>query len=248
MKKHLSILFLLVFLGVSLKGQTEKLSYNVYYNWGFIWIDAGRLALTTNPDTLNSIPVVRLDGTGKSLNRWSWLFKLDDHYTSWCYPDSYNPLLATKNTLEGGYRINNLYQFNYADSVAYIRTEETRKPLTLDTLALHGILFDAQSAASKLRFVDVNTLNEGDTITLPILMDGLIHQQAIVFRGVDTLVMEKMPDYRALRFSAIVTGSKLFSSDDAIEVWISNDEKRIPLYIKADIAVGAVKIFYDKAL
>ena len=248
MKKHLSILFLLVFLGINLKGQTEKLSYEVYYNWGFIWIDAGTLLLTATPDTLDNTPVVRLDGMAKSLQRWNWLYKLDDHYTSWCYPGSYHPLLSTKNTLEGGYRINNSYQFNYADSLVYIRAEETRKPLTLDTLSLHGILYDAQSATNKLRFIDVSSLDEGDTITLPILMDGLIHQQAIVYRGVDTLVMENKHEYRALRFSAIVTGSKLFNSEDAIQVWISSDEKRIPLYIEADITVGAVKIFYKRAL
>ena len=244
MKKHLPILVLLLFLGANLKGQTEKLSYEVYYNWGFIWINAGTLTLTTSVDTIDNIPLLRLEGAGKSLSRWSWLFKLDDHYTSWCYPDSYRPVLATKNTLEGGYRINNRYQFNYTDSLVYIRVEETRKPLIMDTLAIHGLLYDAQSATNKLRFLDFTSFREGDTIIFPILMDGVIRHQNIVFRGVDTLLVKNKHRYSTLQFSAIVTDNKLFNSDDAIKVWISNDEKRIPLYIEADITVGAVKIYY----
>ncbi len=246
MKIKLSILLLFLFFMVNLQGQTEKLSYKVYYNWGFIWIDAGTLILTTSVDTIDNIPLLLLEGTGKSLSRWNWLYKLDDHYTSWCYPDSYYPVLARKDALEGGYHINNEYRFDYTDSLVYISTEETRKPLTLDTLPLNEQLYDAQSATQKLRFIDLTTLREGDTIMLPIIMDGVIHHQNIVFNGLDTLIMQNKQVYSACKFTALVTGHKLFSADDAVKVWISNDEKRIPLYIKADITIGTIKIFYHE--
>jgi hypothetical protein len=248
MKKLFFILLLLIFLGMNLNGQTEELSYEVYYNWGIIWIDGGSLTLSTHPDTLNSIPLLRLEGTGKSLPRWNWLFKLDDHYTSWCYPDSYYPVLATKNTSEGGYRISNRYTFDYNDSLVYIRTEETRKPLTLDTLSFKKPLYDVQSATSKLRFLNFTHLRDGDTITLPIIMDGVVHQQSIVFNGYDTLRIQNKMAYSTLKFTAMVTDNKLFSSDNAIKVWISNDTKRIPLYIEADITIGAIKVFYKEGL
>ena len=132
--------------------------------------------------------------------------------------------------------------------MVYIRVEETRKPLTLDTLSIHGLLYDAQSATNKLRFFEFTSLREGDTITLPIIMDGVVHQQNIVYDGADTLLMENKHRYNALKFTAIVTDNKLFNSDDAIKVWISNDEKRIPLYIEADITVGAIKIYYKRKL
>ena len=246
MKKHV-IIFVVLFFGViNLSGQSEDFSYKVYYNWGFIWIDGGTLSLSVHNDTLNHIPLLRLDGKGKSLSRWNWLYKLDDHYISWCYPDSYYPVLARKDALEGGYHINNEYRFDYTDSLVYISTEETRKPLTLDTLPLNEQLYDAQSATQKLRFIDLTTLREGDTIMLPIIMDGVIHHQNIVFNGLDTLIMQNKQVYSACKFTALVTGHKLFSADDAVKVWISNDEKRIPLYIKADITIGTIKIFYHE--
>lgn len=244
MRNGFFIFFLLLFLSLNLKGQSEKLTYEVYYNWGFIWIDAGTLTLTSKPDTLYNIPLFRLDGVGKSLERWNWLYKLNDHYTSWCYPDSYQPVMATKNTLEGGYRINNQYRFDYTRSLVYLRTKETRKPLTLDTLSLNVSLYDAQSATYKLRFLDVSCFQINDTITLSIIMDGVVHQQKIVYGGFDTLVTGNNKLNNAIKFTAIVSDNKLFSSGDAIKVWISDDAKRVPLYIEANITIGAIKIFY----
>ncbi len=244
MKKSFVILLLLAGFWTNLFGQTERLSYKVYYNWGFIWINGGTLTLSSQPDTLEGIPVVRLDGVGKTLPRWDWLFKVDDHYTSWCYPGNYLPVLATKNTLEGGYRINNNYRFDYDKSVAYIRTEETRKPLEQDTVHLNYPMYDAMAATNKLRFYNFDAFTIGDTISLSIIMDGIIHRQKIVYAGLDTLLMENKQRISAIKFTAIVTDNKLFSADDAIKVWVSYDKKRIPLYIEANITVGAIKIYY----
>lgn len=223
----------------------EHLSYTVYYKWGIIKIKGGTLTLTTSPDTLDGTALIRVDGVGKSAAKWSWLFELDDHYTSWYYPKTFLPVKSIKNTNEGGYFIHNLYRFNYKDSLIYMRTEQSRKPLSYDTLQMKGAIFDAQAATYYLRFLDFNNYNPEDTLTLSIIMDGVLKEQKIVYRGVDIITDRHKNHHSAFRFAAVVDDSKLFSSSDAINVWISNDYRRIPLLIQADITVGYIEVLYD---
>ncbi len=245
MKRGFVVFILWIVFGLNLTGQNEKLSYHVYYNWGFIWIDAGTLTLTSRPDTLNNVSVVRLDGMGKSLPRWNWLYKLNDHYSSWCYPGSFIPVKATKNTMEGGYVVDRRYDFNFKDSALVIHYSENNLPVTIDTLALTGDLFDAQSATARLRYLDLSNYKPGDTIVLPIVMDDVVYTQNIVYKGVDTLRLKNEQQIRAYRFSTVVTGNRLFSTTDDINVWISADKHRTPLYIEAGITIGSIKILYD---
>ncbi len=223
----------------------ERYSYSVFYNWGVVWINGGSLELSSTLDTLNNQPLIKLEGVGISSPGWNWLFKLNDRYVSWSKPDSYLPVKSEKKTEEGGYFTHNKYCFNYVDSVVFIQTYESKKPLSRDTLKLEEKLFDARSAASYLRFMDVSGCNSGDTISLDILMDGDIINQKIVFGGRQVLTDEKGNSYQTIKFTAVVTNSKLFSASDAIYVWVSDDEYRIPIYIKANITVGTIRAFYN---
>ena len=224
--------------------KTEYLKYSVYYRWGFVWINGGVLILSSKPDTLDGQVHTKLEGIGKSASKWSWLFELNDHYTSWCNPTSSLPTKSIKNTSEGGYCIHNQYLFNYNDSLIYITSEENQKPLTFDTINLTKRIFDAQSATNYLRYLNHTNYHPGDTIILHILMDGVLQDQEIVFNGKRVLSDDNGFSYPTLKYTAIVTGNKLFSSSDAISVWISDNDDRIPLFIKANITIGGINIFY----
>ena len=228
-----------------LTNHSEELNYTVYYNWGIVWINGGTLTLKASADSINGMVLRKIEGIGKSSLKWKWLLELEDHYTTWCYPDSYLPVKSVKKTLEGGYFIHNQYQFNYQDLMVYIRTEESKKPLAFDTLAINHKVFDAQSATTYLRFLDFNNRIPGDTLTLHILMDGELREQKIIFQGKEILKDKDNQTYSTYKFTAVVTKHNLFSSSDAINVWITDDDKRTPLYIEANLTVGSVKIFHN---
>jgi hypothetical protein len=228
-----------------LSNHSEKLNYTVYYNWGVVWINGGTLTLKASPDSINGKTLRKIEGIGKSSSKWKWLFELEDHYTTWCNPDSFLPVKSVKKTMEGGYFIHNQYHFNYQDSMIYIRTEESKKSLAFDTIAINHKVFDAQSATTYLRFLDFNSRLVGDTLVLHILMDGELRKQKIIFKGKKNLKDKDNQAYSTYKFTAVVAEHNLFSSSDAINVWITDDDKRIPLYIEANLTVGSVKIFHN---
>ena len=224
---------------------SEHLNYTVFYNWGVVWINGGTLTLNASSDIINGKTMRKLEGIGKSSSKWKWLFELEDHYTSWCFPESYLPIKSVKKTMEGGYYIHNQYQFNYQDSLIYIRTQESKKPLSFDTLAIDHKIFDAQTATTYLRFLNFNNHLPGDTLSLHLLMDGELQEQKIIFQGKEILKAKDNQTYSTYKFTAVITEHNLFSSTDAINVWITNDKKRIPLYIEANLTIGSVKIYHN---
>jgi hypothetical protein len=76
-------------------------------------------------------------------------------------------------------------------------------------------------------------------------MDGELRKQKIIFKGKKILKDKDNQAYSTYKFTAVVAEHNLFSSSDAINVWITDDEKRIPLYIEANLTVGSVKIFHN---
>jgi len=134
------------------------------------------------------------------------------------------------------------------DSTVYIQTRESKKPLSFDTLNLNQQLFDAQSATGYLRLMVISGFHPGDTIVLNNLMDGEVFEQKIEFGGKQILIDEHGNSYPVIKYTAVVTNSTLFSTADAINVWVSDDKHRIPLYIEAKIGVGAIKVFYNGIL
>ena len=66
----------------------EKLTYRGYYNWSFIWINAGSVEMTVQPS--DKYPNAQcIFAVGYSNPSWDWVFKLRDtlisHHDSMTY-------------------------------------------------------------------------------------------------------------------------------------------------------------------
>lgn len=81
MRKTLLIIFI-VCQGMSLFAQknypfVEELVYDGYYNWGFIWVKAGRVEFSLKQS--DKYPDAQiLNVVGYSLPSWDWVFNIRD--------------------------------------------------------------------------------------------------------------------------------------------------------------------------
>src|SRR5512147_2484180 len=63
--------------------QNEEIYYNIVYNWGFIWVDAGRVEFKARKELLDGRFVYHFSGAGTSLKKFDWFFKVRDYYESY---------------------------------------------------------------------------------------------------------------------------------------------------------------------
>ena len=220
----------------------EVMNMVVYYNWGPIWLKAGEAQFTTSLEQYDGQTTYHFTATGKSLEKWDWLFKLRDYYQSYARTYDLHPLYYEKNTLEGGYMIHNRYFFYPEKRQIRIITEESRKPYRDTTVSVNHTIYDVLSAVYSLRAFDTDTISANDTISVPVILDGKMYTQNIIYKGKALLENrgEKVP---ALLYVALLTESSFFSGSEEIKVYVSDDKNRFPVYIRADIIIGSIKIF-----
>ena len=96
----------------------EKLVYMGYYNWGFIWIKAGRVEFTQQPS--DKYPDAQfLQAVGHTTSTWDEIFMLRDTLYSHFDNTTFKPYEFSRKAHEGKYHKTFDYTFDYADSVIY---------------------------------------------------------------------------------------------------------------------------------
>ena len=87
---------------------------------------------------------------------------------------------------------------------------------------------------------DVNNLNEGDTIDMNMFFDKENYKFRLKFLGRETL-RTKFGKVRTLKFRPYVQAGRVFKEKESLTVWVTDDGNKMPVLIKASLAVGSLK-------
>lgn len=112
--------------------------------------------------------------------------------------------------------------------------------------ALNGEIQDLLSAFYYLRNnYDPKDLVIGGTIELKMLFDDDgVFPFKLKYLGKDTL-KTKFGKVECLKFRPFVLSGRVFKEKASLTMWVSNDDNRIPIRMKADLAVGSIKADLD---
>jgi len=250
--KRLNLLAFFVFLfGVSL-GQNcsvnytpfkggEQLNYDAFYNLKSIWVAAGKVRFTVTDTTYIGEKCFHFDGKGKSLKSYDWFFKVRDHYASIASKESLDPRRFVRKVNEGGFKIYYDYHFynNETAKVYQSRTDTTNQKI----IKVPNCSFDVMTAVYYARTLDFSGLNIGDTIPLSFMIDKQIYNVHIRYTGKKVIKTLDKKKYNCISFRPMLIEGTLFEEGEFMEVFVTDDKNRIPIYIEAEIIVGKVKAY-----
>jgi hypothetical protein len=223
----------------------EMLKYKVYYNWGPVWIDAGRITFSTAITKYDNNDVFHFEATGNSLKKWNWFFKLEDYYQSYARKSVLSPLYYEKYTVEGGYMMHNRYFFDYGNKTVRMITEASRKPKKDTVAAISGCIYDPVTAINYFRTLNTGKLSTGDTVQIPVVLNGKIFTQKLIYTGKVNITNNKK-EFSLIEFEAVLSESSFFSNDNAIHIYLSDDEEHYPVFITAKIVIGYIKVYLNR--
>lgn len=225
----------------------EILEYDVVYNWGFIWVNAGKVKFEAKKELLNNKEVYHFSGTGTSVKKYDWIFTVRDYYNSWADLNSLKSIKYSRNTSEGKQKTKNYYKFDYNNYKIYTDTWNTKKKRQLDTLELQNCTFDIMTAVYYARTFDFSNFKENQKIPLTMIVDNEIYNLYGRFLGKDIIETREGEKYNCLKFSILLIEGTIFKGGEDLFVWVSDDENRIPLLVEAKILVGSVKAVFKNA-
>lgn len=219
----------------------ELVTYDVVYNWGFIWINAGKVAFKVKSKNYLNRPVYFLDAFGTTLKAYDWIFKVRDHYQSIIDSATFKPMWFSRDTYEDGYTVNNSYVYNYSKKQIFGKTENTDSPRKLDTIALKPCTQDLLSIIYHARNINFSKYQPGEKIPVSLIIDGKIYDLFIRYHGKEEITTRDKKTYMCHKFTALLVEGTIFNAGEDLTVWVTDDKNHIPVLVEAKILVGSVK-------
>jgi hypothetical protein len=203
----------------------EKFVYSVEY--GFI--SAGDASLSVvGIDTVRGIPCYHVQSRALSNPTFSTFFKVEDRVDS--YIDMYRltSLRLEKHLREGRYRKDLEVEFDPGKPLAYYAEGDT-----LETYP------NTQDVLSSLYHLRTTELNVGKTIVIP-------HHDNKKNSPLEVKILRKENvSVPAGKFTCFVIEPFLkdvgiFKAKGKIQIWITADQRKMPVLVKASVLIGAV--------
>lgn len=220
----------------------EKITYKAVYNWGWVWLDAGKVFFNVNDAYYNGKNVYHFETFGTSYKSYDYLFKVRDYFDTWVDKETLLPLKYIRNTSEGGYVVNNKFWFDYDANKIYTYSDNNEKELEQDTFDLTTCVYDVLSAVYYVRTIDYSQYKVNDKIPVTFILDNEIFDLYIRYLGKETIKNQgDGKKYRCIKFSAMLVEGTIFSAGEDLFVWVTDDDNKIPVLIEAKILIGSVK-------
>lgn len=241
MKKSLFILIAILSFQISLAQDDSAFQEGEWFKFKMSysgWLKAGNATLAVNETNLDGREVFHVVGKGWTTGAIKWFFKVKDRYESYFDAKTGLPYKFIRKIDEGGHTKNIEIAFNQEARKAEVNNKKRKK---ISTVATEADVQDMVSAFYYLRNnYDTDKIEEGDEVKLNMFFDEENYVFRLKFLGRET-IKTKFGRVKTLKFRPYVMAGRVFKEQESLTLWVSADENKIPLKIKADLAVGSLR-------
>jgi len=205
----------------------EILKYEMSYGW----IKGGEASLNLQQVKYKGKNAYHVKAVGKTTGIAHALYNVRDVYESYFNPTTGMPYKSVMNLKEGKYRNYNEVYYNHSGGTLTSKKTGEKKIEKKE-------LFDIVSAFYHLR-KSLNNLEVNQKVTIHTYFHDEPWDLIVRFKGYETIKVG-LGKIRCMKFKPIVLEGT-FESEDALDIWISADENRVPVRVKMKLFVGSFK-------
>lgn len=210
----------------------EKLTFRVYYNMGFVWINAGNADFSTTLEDVGGHKAYHITADGKTAKSYEWFYKVRDRYETFIDKETMLPTRFVRDVNEGGFKINQDVAFDH---------KKARAVSAGKTYTIPKCTQDVLSAIYFARNIDYSKYKAGDKIPFNMFLDDKVYSLYIKYMGKEK-IKTKMGTFNALKIVPLLIEGTIFKGGEKMTVWVSDDENHLPLRIDSPILVGSIKV------
>lgn len=243
--KKLSFCFLLIFWGWAHAQSTQSFQAGEWFRFRIHYgiFNASYATLKVTDSIYEGMPVYHVSGKGKSTGLLGVFFKVDDHYESFFDKKTGKPYKYIIKIEEGPTTKDKEVYFDYDKSVVTVKNNERKKSDDLPLKNNH--VQDMLSVFYFLRNrIDHRNIVENQEYSLDMIYDDELFKFKLKFLKKEVL-RTKFGKVPTLVFRPYVASGRVFKEQESMTVWVSDDDNKIPLRIKADLTVGSIKADLD---
>ncbi len=242
--KKLALIFLFI-ITVSFDTQREDafevgewFKFRIHYGI----IDAGFATLEVKEAVRDNKKVFHAVGRGYTVGMAKMFFKVEDNYESYFDKLTSKPYQYVRKIDEGGYTKNQEGFFNQDTNKILVKDYKNNTEKTI------SVTENVQDIVSTFYFLRnhpaVDKIKVNEYIPVDMFFDDEITKFKLKFIGrqdIDT----KFGTVPCMVFRPLVQSGRVFKEEESLTVWITDDDNKIPVRIKANLAVGSLKADLD---
>ncbi|MCK8140305.1 DUF3108 domain-containing protein [Flavobacterium sp. I-SCBP12n] len=215
-------------------GVGEYFKFRIHYGI----VNAGYATLEVKDATVNNKKSFHVVGKGYTTGMSRFFFKVDDVYESYIDKETGNPYQYVRNINEGGYTKNQEGFFNQSTNKILVKDYKHKSEKTL------MIPKNTQDILSTFYYLrnhpNIDKLKINEAIAIDMFFDDETTKFKLKFIGRENITT-KFGVMSCMVFRPLVQSGRVFKEQESLTVWISDDNNKIPLRIKASLAVGSIK-------
>ena len=244
MKKIVLIILILTTLGFDTQkedafGTGEYFKFRIHYGI----VNAGYATLEIKDATISNKKVHHAIGKGYTTGMSKFFFKVEDLYESYFDKETGNPYRFVRKIDEGGYTKNQEGFFNQNENRVLVKDYKRK---TEKTIVVTDNVQDIISSFYYLRnHPNIDKLKSGDAITIDMFFDEEITKFKLKYIGRQDITT-KFGTVSTMVFKPLVQTGRVFKEKESVTLWITDDDNKVPVRIKADLAVGSLKADLDE--
>ena len=216
----------------------EKLTYTVYYNWGYLWIAAGEVTFEVSQDGDQYHYVCH----GNTYKKYDSVFKVRDYFESKVDTASLLPTHFLRDVEEGKYIRYDSIAFDQEEYFVKEYIGSNKDNAKEQTFTLDHCAHDLLSIIYALRNTDVDVLSPGDVLPMDVFFDKELFSLNLNYtEQISEKKIKELGKYSVSVFQPTLVTGNVFTEEAVMNIYISDDDNKIPLLIESPVTVGSVK-------
>lgn len=223
-------------------GTGEILKYRIHY--GLISAAEAIMQVHDGYYDINGRACYKIDVFGNTTGLADVLYSVRDNFGAYVDTTSILPMQSYRYIQEGGYRKNEKINFDHQNDVATVLKldKQTKEVKRREHHSVPNNVVDIVGGYYFLRTLDYSNYSEGDVIPLEGFFDEEVYNIEVKIIGRE-LLRTKVGEINAIVVAPSLPENSFFeNAKDPVKVWISDDSNKVPLKIKAKLAIGAIEI------
>lgn len=230
----------------------EKLTYKLKFNWKFVWMNVGSAEFSISSTNYKGQDCYKASLITRGNKTADKLFVMRDTLTS-ITTRQLTPLYYRKGAKEGSRSYLDEAWYSYLDGRPHVKQTYTRyktdkNPTEVKTVENESAkcFYDMVSMMLNARSFDATNFKVGDKIKFPMVDNGKVKEETLVYRGKKTFKMDDSNiKYRCLVFSFVEYKSG--KEKEVITFYITDDKNHLPVRLDMFLKFGSAKAFMTSA-